>query len=423
MKGRILLLTAAVSSLLLAAFVIPLALLVQHYSEESALGRAEARTQYLGGLAAQGPRAELSRVVATVQGDGIDISVIFPDNTVIGAPITVDAPIELARTGRSFTAETPGGKEVLFAVEQSRGSVIVVRGFVPDSQLSAGVGQTWLFLGLLSLVLFGVGLVLAYLLTLTLLRPLRTLMEASARIGEGDLAARVRPSGPAEIKDLGNRQNQLAERVGELLNVERERVADLSHRVRTPLTSLRLAVDSVRDGDTAATLNERIDELEDAVNRTIREARLRASAASVSTDAIAALAERVAFWEPLATDTERTITVTSQVAQARVSLAPSDFEALLDAIIQNFFAHTPDGSFLAVTAGIQEDALVLTAEDNGPGFSDLARITERGESGAGSTGLGLDIVVRTAERGGGTVQFGLSDSGGAKIVVRLKVTT
>lgn len=422
MKGRILLLTAAVSSLLLAAFVIPLAMLVQHYSEESALGRAEARTQYLGGLAAQGPREELSRVVDTVQGDGVDISVIFPDNTVIGTPVTPDLPIELARTGRSFTAETTGGKEVLFAVERSRGSVIVVRGFVPDSQLSAGVGQTWLFLGVLALVLFGVGLVLAYLLTLTLLRPLRSLMEVSGRIAQGDLAARVTPSGPAEIKDLGARQNQLAERVGELLSVERERVADLSHRVRTPLTSLRLAVDAVRDRETAATLNERIDELEDAVNRTIREARLRARSDTASTDAIAAIAERVAFWEPLATDTERTITVDTQDTEARVPLAPSDFEALLDAIIQNFFAHTPDGSRLRLAVLTEEGSLMLTAEDNGPGFTDLERITDRGASGGNSTGLGLDIVARTAERGGGAAQFGVGESGGAAIVVRLRLS-
>ncbi|NIT76487.1 MAG: HAMP domain-containing protein, partial [Thermoplasmata archaeon] len=60
------------------------------------------------------------------------------------------------------------------------------------------------------------------------------------RMGEGDLDARVEPSEPEEIRDVGEAFNQLARRLDQLLVEERESVADLSHRLRTPLTSLRL---------------------------------------------------------------------------------------------------------------------------------------------------------------------------------------
>lgn len=61
---------------------------------------------------------------------------------------------------------------------------------------------------------------------------------------------------------------------------------------------------------------------------------------------------------------------------------------------------------------------MLTVSDAGQGFTDLGAIT-RGASGAGSTGLGLDldIVVRTAERFGGGVRIGTSTDGGGEISV------
>lgn len=59
---------------------------------------------------------------------------------------------------------------------------------------------------------------------------------------------------------------------------------------------------------------------------------------------------------------------------------------------------------------------MLTVSDAGQGFTDLGAIT-RGASGAGSTGLGLDIVVRTAERFGGGVRIGTPTDGGGEISV------
>ena len=57
----------------------------------------------------------------------------------------------------------------------------------------------------------------------------------------------------------------------------------------------------------------------------------------------------------------------------------------------------------------------LVMDDAGPGFPD-GIVPERGRSGAGSTGLGLDIVRRTAEAAGGELRLGSSDAGGARVV-------
>lgn len=59
---------------------------------------------------------------------------------------------------------------------------------------------------------------------------------------------------------------------------------------------------------------------------------------------------------------------------------------------------------------------MFTVSDAGQGFADLG-VMRRGQSGAGSTGLGLDIVVRTAERTGGGIRIGTSSDGGGEISV------
>ena len=62
------------------------------------------------------------------------------------------------------------------------------------------------------------------------------------------------------------------------------------------------------------------------------------------------------------------------------------------------------------------DGGALTYEDAGPGFPS-AEVVRRGMSHAGSTGLGLDIVRRIAERSGGSIEVGTSGTG-----ARLEVT-
>jgi signal transduction histidine kinase len=61
---------------------------------------------------------------------------------------------------------------------------------------------------------------------------------------------------------------------------------------------------------------------------------------------------------------------------------------------------------------------VLTVEDAGPGLTGGHALL-RGVSGSGSSGLGLDIVRRAAERTGGTVRFDRADPGGLRVVVDL----
>ena len=80
----------------------------------------------------------------------------------------------------------------------------------------------------------------------SLVRPLRAVAGASDRLATGDLSVRAELTGPPEVRRAGAGLNRLAVRIGELLAHERETVADLSHRLRTPLTALRIDAESLR---------------------------------------------------------------------------------------------------------------------------------------------------------------------------------
>ena len=88
----------------------------------------------------------------------------------------------------------------------------------------------------------------------------------------------------------------------------------------------------------------------------------------------------------------------------RVRLTEEDLAAAVDALLGNVFAHTPEGSTIDVTVASTDDGAVVEVADRGPGLA--AAATERGHSGAGSTGLGLDIARRTAEAAGGRLVLG-----------------
>src|SRR3546814_18089948 len=85
--------------------------------------------------------------------------------------------------------------------------------------------------------------------------------------------ARVDISGPPEVADAGRAVNDLADQIDSLLADEREAAADLSHRLRTPLTALQLQADSIRSDADRALISDAVLGLTQEVNEVIAAAR------------------------------------------------------------------------------------------------------------------------------------------------------
>jgi signal transduction histidine kinase len=410
MRRRVLVLVAAIATLLLLAFLVPLAVLVRTVAEDRAVATATAEAQSLVPLVATTDRESLRLAVEQVAG----VAVFLPDGTVLGRAERTPL-VELGTRGVSASAEVPGGREIVTAVRDRTGAGGAVRAFVPDAELTRGVARSWLILAGLGVALLVVGLLLGDRLARTFVRGATDLARVSDRLARGELDARADPSAPGELGSVARALNGLAERISDLLREERESVADVAHRVRTPLTALKLEAESLREPGEAARIGAAVDGVERAVTGAIAQARQR-GADSGHADAAAVVGERVAFWAVLAEDTDRAVTVDLAPGPLPVALGRTDLAAVVDALLGNVFAHTPDGTAFAVRLRPSAQGAVLEVSDAGPGLPDAA-VLHRGVSRAGSTGLGLDIVRRSAERSGGGVR--LDSAAGLRVVVEL----
>jgi signal transduction histidine kinase len=415
MRRRLTLLVGATTVLVLIAFLVPLALLVRQVAEDRAVSSANEQVRAVVSLVGTSSAASLA---LSVEGLSPLVSVYLPGQSVIGAPVAPTDAVQLAaREGVAFSVQGPAGREIVAPVVLTGGGTAVVRTVVPAADLHRGVTSAWLVLAGLGLALVLLGLVVADRLARTLVTPILNLSAVSHRLARAELTARAVPAGPPELQEVALALNHLAGRIQDLLHQEREQVADLSHRLRTPLTALRLEAEALRDPDDAERIAAAADHLERAVTAVIEQARRQSEDRPAACDATAVVADRVAFWAVLAEDTDRTVQRSLPPAPVPVAVNADDLAAALDALLGNVFAHTPDGTGLSVTLIARAGGATLTVSDEGPGFPS-SRL-DRGASGGGSTGLGLDIVRQTAEGAGGTMRVDPAPGGGARVTLEL----
>jgi signal transduction histidine kinase len=397
-RRQITLLVAATTSVVLLAFLLPAAALVARVAEARAVDAAQAQVQFLTPSVALDPREQVAAALLGTS-DDLRAAVRWADGTWLGDPQDPDVEVptgpEEVRTDDGVLLLQPVGRE---------GGPALIEVFVPAEQLEAGVARTWLVLGGLGVVLLLLALLVADRLARSMTRPVTELAATAHRLGSGDLEARVSPAGPTEVQDVGRALNQLAGRIGELLAAEREGAADLAHRLRTPLTALRLEVEALPSADRDQLLDS-VDALSRGIDDVIHEARRTVrEGVGAGCDAVAVACDRVRFWSVLAEEEGRPVDVRLADRPLPVRVAHADLGAALDALLGNVFAHTPEGSGIrvAVRPGPAGGAEITVADD-GPGFD--ATTIERGRSGGGSTGLGLDIARRTAESSGGSMRI------------------
>ncbi|NMM34034.1 MAG: HAMP domain-containing histidine kinase [Phycicoccus sp.] len=429
MRRRISLLVAATTSAIILAFLIPMGVLVRTLAEDRAVAGASQEAQQVATLAAGvSDVGQLTDLVNLVdQKSERATSVLLPDGTLIGtappgSPQSAAEVVSRARAGYAFTLLGNETAQVVVPVVTSRGT-LVVRTAISGGDLRQGVTTAWLTFAGLGLLLLVVAVFAADRLGRRVSAPVSELAAIANRLRAGELDARAVPRGPAETVELGTGLNRLADRIGELLTAEREAVADLSHRLRTPVTALRLDVDAVTEPELAERLRDHIGHLERTVDAIVKDARrpVRGTLGR-SCDAASVVRDRVAFWSALAADQGRDLTVSIPFAETRAAIDAADLVDVVDALVDNVFAHTPDGTAFAVSLRSTEVATVrLEVADSGPGTPN-PDVTMRGHSTAKSTGLGLDIVRRAAIAAGGELVLATSPSGGLLAVVTFAIT-
>ncbi|MGW7686280.1 sensor histidine kinase [Kribbella sp. NPDC054772] len=419
MRRRILFLSVGMTTLVVLAFAIPLVLLLRtttaNESKDKARYRAESVAYYVGD---QDHTAD--DITAYLDGlpDGPgQISVRMPDGTTLGnpppggVPTPTDVPAGNGdgdgdkdqkgppKVGDADYRSVDDGLAVDVGVGTPQGPASVCL-YLTNAELYEGLVPRLLILIGASLLVLLLSIVGAELVSRRLARPLEETAGTAERLAQGDMDARAPTTGPAEVAKVGAALNGLADRIDEVIAVEREAVADLSHRLRTPLTALRLQVEALPDRESAEELNTQVTALERTLTAVISAARRPQREGRVPhCDAVDVTRRRAAFWEPLFEDQGRELTLDLPDAPALVRSSAEDLGAALDALVENVVAHTPDGTPARITVAPTDSGVRIVVADEGPGIPLGAG--ERGRSDRGSTGLGLDIARRCAEAAGG----------------------
>lgn len=195
-------------------------------------------------------------------------------------------------------------------------------------------------LGLLPLIAL---VAVAWPVSAWVLRPVRELDAASSRISRGDFTIRADvEAGPVELRRLAESFNTMMDAVENAVQRQRAFVSDASHQLRNPLTSLRLAVESLaphlRPSSEARQAYEvAIDELK-AMHRLLNSlqavARMESMRTASPVDLDEVLATRVGRWRALAATTGHILALDVPPG-LRLMEPPGGLGSVLDELISN----------------------------------------------------------------------------------------
>lgn len=314
-------------------------------------------------------------------------------------PSSGDAAVTAALEGSpSFDHST---ESVVYAVPiTARGDdqiAAVVRVAELDAEVDAEVHRAWLVMAAVAGAALLIAWVFARVLSRRLAEPVQRLAESAEQLGAGGVVVAPEPTGVAEFDLLGETLATSSARIAEVLARERAFSADVSHQLRTPLTGLRLMMESDPSTVTPRALAE-VDRLQRTVEELLALSRDRPTGrhdVDVA-EVVRAAGER---WSPVVAARHRQLIVDTSGRPGRARASATAIGQVIDVLVDNALTH--GGGPIRLTCRRAAGAVAIDVGDDGPGVAldDSERVFQR-RHGAGN-GLGLTVARSLAEAEGG----------------------
>ncbi len=444
LRARILVLATGLTALVLVLFAVPLAVAFKQSASDRVIRETEYVAQGVADYLSTGAYSDtqITKYVERVNSRAdAAITVMLPDGATVGATLPTGLPSPARGTGSDGDHDGDGGRGddadaddlgtvSTSSVQQAADGWVVdiqasstsgralVRAYVDDSTVDHEIYERWGVIAGGAIILLVLSAVCAEVVSRRLTRPLVATARTATELGAGRLEARAPVGGAREVAEVSTALNKLAERIEDLLASERETIADLSHRLRTPMTAIRLDVEALPDSKESRELARHVAVLERTLTAVIAHARLpQVDRDNRQCNVSPVVADRVSFWTPLAEDQGRVVTLKDDIEDMFVACTPDELAAALDALIENVIAHTPEDSPIQVIVGVTTHGCHIDITDRGPGIPFGA--TRRGRSDRGSSGLGLDIARSCAESTGGSMDVLSNDDGSHTVRLNL----
>ncbi len=411
MRKRIL--AVALSAVVLAVLVLglPLAIVVSHVLRSDQ--RNELERVALRAAASVSPsyrRGDLIELPPLQSGVQVGVYDRRGHRVTGVGPMRLGASTRAAFSGKVVDTWTGGQVVVGVPVGSAERVIAVVRSASPESAISRRIVLAWA--GMAGLALFAAGcagLFAAY-QSRRLAQPITELGRVSHDLGSGDFSVRAKSSGVPEIDDAGRALNRTAERLEEMLERERSFAALASHQLRTPLTRLRLELEtSLEAGETnlrtaaegALTSAEQLSTTIDDVLALTRSAHPSESRLDVER-LLADMRER---WHGILAAADRPLRLKVEDLQKVHAPAPA-VRQILNVLLDNAYQHGAG----AVTIVVRDaaGAVAIDVIDEGKG---LLNSSEPFALRTDQQHLGLPMARALAGASGGRILFARDESG------------
>ena len=260
---------------------------------------------------------------------------------------------------------------------------------------------------------------------------LQALGRVADDFGAGNLAARARMAPSSTMYPLAERMHGMAGRIDSLLTAQTSLLHSVSHELRTPIARLTFGLTLLEDASTDPAVHQRVramagdvEELNALVSELLAMTRLDSSHALARepVDLAALLRDCVAALPPLPVDVALDL-------GADLGLLDAD-PRLLSRAVGNLLGNARRYADTAVVlrAARVGNGVTIAVEDDGPGipvaereqvFAPFYRLDRSRDRATGGFGLGLAIARKAVQLHGGSLTVEETETGGAKLVIRL----
>jgi signal transduction histidine kinase len=299
----------------------------------------------------------------------------------------------------------------------------------------------WQFL-LGGAVAAGIALLLVRWLARGMTKPLRDMANATRRMARGDYSARVETASRDEVGALAEAFNRMSAELESLERLRRELVANVSHELKTPATSLKLLAESLEqtlDEDPvqarlfAAQLRQETERLAHLISDLLDLTRLESQEPAdypTLVDVRGVLMTVLARMRRVAREKDIILQWKRFGKAARYTVYGDETQltSMFTNLVDNAVKYTPPGGRVEVVGGSEGSEIIIKISDTGIGIPEdrISRIFERfyrvdraRSKATGGTGLGLSIVRHVAQNHGGRVTVESTPNEGSTFTVYL----
>lgn len=243
---------------------------------------------------------------------------------------------------------------------------------------------------------------------------------------------------------------RLAKEMDRLTRIDRmaafksELVYNISHELRTSLSSIKVATDMLLEGDSVQPGSDIFDRLLNSISRNvarqeslvanivdmagIEESSLRLKLEHVNLTSV--MTETASILAPLISRRSQTLEVSIEPDLPQILADRQRISQILVNLVSNAQKYSPEGSEIAFSAELKGPNVLFTVSDSGPGvpleertqvFEPFYRVQDRRAQGVSGSGLGLAITKSLVELHSGSIWIEDGPSGGAAFMVSIPI--